>query len=73
MSSEQEKWIHVDDELPRSGEIVLACWPGVYGPRIVHFWKDDGDNHHFGWHTEPDGKGSQPATYWMRIPPLPKL
>ena len=52
------EWISVKQRLPRQGQSVIAKYEGVYGPRIVKFWKD-GVNTHFG--SPPE---SQPATHW---------
>lgn len=65
------EWIDIRitaPELPKIGERVLAIYKGVYGPRLVTFWRDGGNQPHFGHPDEPDGKGSQPATHWLRIP-----
>lgn len=59
-------WISIDDDHPEHGEKVIASYPGVYDYRLVTYWYDG--NHHFGTPNEPDGKGSQPALYWRRIP-----
>lgn len=55
------KWINVKTRLPRQNQRVVALYRGVYGPRIVTFWRD-GVNTHFG--TPPE---SQPATHWMPL------
>lgn len=64
-------WISVKEKLPRNGQRVIAIYSGVYIHRLVNFWKDCGDNPHFGYPDESDGKGSQPATHWMPLEKLP--
>lgn len=59
-------WIDVTVRTPEHREVVLAKYEGVYSGRIVTFWRDGGGNGHFGLPTEPDGKGSQPATHWAK-------
>jgi hypothetical protein len=56
------KWIACADALPEVGERVLAKYEGVYGPRVVTFWRDS-VNLHFGEPPE-----SQPATHWHPLP-----
>ena len=55
-------WISVDDRSPEDGQIVLACYVGVYNYSVVVFWKDSMRDHY----------GSQPATHWMPLPEPPK-
>lgn len=55
-------WVSVKTKLPRNRQRVLAKYVGVYGPRVVTFWRD-GVNTHFGEPPE-----SQPATHWAPIP-----
>lgn len=70
-ASKGEQWRPIGDELPKLGQRVIAMYKGVYGHRIVTFWRDAGGNAHFGLPDEPDGKGSQPATHWQPLPPPP--
>lgn len=66
------RWIETKAKLPKHGEWVLAVYRGVYQPRYVRFWRDGGKNPHFGGpNADSDGKGSQPATHWMRIAEVP--
>jgi hypothetical protein len=64
-------WIKVSEKLPLDSQRIIAIYRGVYHHRIVTFWKDDGGNPHFGHPSEPDKKGSQPATHWHPLPELP--
>jgi hypothetical protein len=70
--SEKTKWISVEKELPKSGSRVVAIYLGVYGPRMVTFWKGSRGDTHFGHPNEADGEGSQPATHWLKLPAQPK-
>lgn len=65
-------WIRVEDRLPRQYQEVLASYKGVYDYRIVIFWKEKDGTPHFGAPHSLDGRGSQPATHWCPLPPLPK-
>jgi hypothetical protein len=64
-------WVRVKDKLPMESERVIAIYRGVYHHRIVTFWRDAGGTPHFGHPSEPDGKGSQPATHWHPLPEMP--
>lgn len=64
-------WKSVKDSSPAESQRVIAIYRGVYHHRIVTFWRDGGGNHHYGHPSEPDGKGSQPATHWHPLPELP--
>lgn len=66
------QWVRVQDALPRESQRVVAIYAGVYGPRVVTFWRDTGGAAHFGLPNEPDGKGSQPTSHWLPLPKLPK-
>lgn len=70
-SSPPTGWISVKDRLPENGQRVLARYDGVYDYRIVEFWYNRPEDHHFGSPNEPDRKGSQPATHWHPLPPIP--
>ena len=61
------EWVSVDERLPENGQMVLACYVGVYNWRLVVYY-----NNHFGAPGEPDSKGSQPATHWMELPEPPQ-
>ena len=63
MQTETAEWNSVETSLPRDGQKVFARYEGVYDMRPVTFWRDT-SNGHFGLPTEPDGRGSQPATHW---------
>lgn len=56
-------WHKVEDKKPKQGEMVLARYDGVYGPRVVEYWFD-GVNHHFG---EYGPRVSRPITHWRPI------
>ena len=71
-TEERSNWISVRERLPKDGQRVISSYAGVYDYRIVTFWKDGGDNAHFGTSGDLDGKGSQPATHWMPLPESPK-
>ena len=62
-------WISIKDKKPENYTRVDAMYEGVYeGARIrrnILYW-EDGVNSHFGWFSEVDGKGSQPATHWRK-------
>lgn len=60
-------WRRATEASPAEGELVICCYVGVYGPRIVTYSRG-----HYGCADEPDGKGSQPATHWMPLPTVPK-
>jgi len=64
-------WHDCRTSQPMESQRVIAIYKGVYHHRIVTFWIDDGGNAHYGFPTEPDGKGSQPATHWHPLPELP--
>ncbi len=64
-------WMPCRHKLPKAGARVLAMFEGVYSRREVTVWYDAGNNVHFGLPSEPDGKGSQPATHWMPLPATP--
>ena len=72
LTEERNSWISVKERLPKDGQRVISSYAGVYDYRIVTFWKDGGDNAHFGTHNDLDGKGSQPATHWMALLEPPK-
>jgi hypothetical protein len=57
----KSKWISVKTRLPRQHQKVVAKYVGVYGPRVVTFWRD-AVNTHFG---EPPA--SELATHWMPL------
>jgi len=61
-------WSSVETKLPAHGQRVICKYQGVYDARIVTFWRDTGNNAHFGLPGESDGKGSQPASHWMPLP-----
>jgi hypothetical protein len=61
-------WKSVSKSHPADGQRVICKYAGVYDARIVTFWRDAGGNPHFGIPSEPDGKGSQPATHWTPLP-----
>ena len=67
-----QRWIPVSERLPDDGQIVLCRYAGVYENRVCGFWRDLGNVPHFGYPGEADGKGSQPATEWMPLPPPPE-
>lgn len=56
-------WISVAHNLPRNGQTVIAKYTGVWGPKIVTFWRD-AVNTHFGDRTT---LASQPATHWRKL------
>jgi len=58
------KWRDASKILPKNSQEVVAIYKGVYGPRVVTFWRD-GVNNHFGY------PASQPATHWIPIPNSP--
>jgi hypothetical protein len=64
-------WVCVKDKLPMESERVIAIYRGVYHHRLVIFWRDAGGTPHFGHPSDPDGKGSQPATHWHPLPEMP--
>jgi hypothetical protein len=64
-------WMRVEDALPMDSQRVIAIYRGVYHHRIVSFWRDRDGNPRFGHPSEPDRKGSQPATHWHPLPELP--
>jgi len=66
------RWIPVRERLPRDGQKVLCRYDGVYECRLCWFWIDSGGTHHFGYVSEDDGRGSQPATHWMPLPTPPE-
>jgi hypothetical protein len=74
-SDENDPWISVEDVLPHDNTRVITRYQGVYDNRGVYrnkgvlFWLDEGGNAHFGGFAEIDGRGSQPATHWMHLPP----
>ena len=67
-------WINIDKtgKHPKSGTMVIAIYKGVYDHRIVLAWHDAGGTMHYGSPGHPDGQGSQPATHWHPLPPLPR-
>ena len=69
---EQVRWIPVSERLPKNGGAVLCRYDNVYENRVATFWMDGGGSIHFGSQFDADGKGSQPATHWMPLPPLPQ-
>jgi len=66
-------WIRTTTKLPVHGEWVLAVYRGVYPPRYVRYSHDGVNTHFGGCGGDTDGKGSQPATHWMRIPDVPSV
>lgn len=60
-------WRNVKNQLPRTGQKVIARYEGVYEERLVTFWMDYELTPHFGRIDEPDNKGSQPATHWKPL------
>lgn len=69
--TDQQRWIPCTERLPEDGQRVICIYKGVYTERIVTFWEDIAGNPHFGTPSEPDKRGSQPATDWMPLPPSP--
>lgn len=65
----ETQWTSVKDKLPHHFQRVICKYEGVYDDRIVTFWneRDSNTGHHFGLHTERDGRGSQPATHWRPL------
>jgi len=61
-------WKSVSQSHPADMQRVICKYTGVYGARLVTFWRDNGGNPHFGLPNESDGKGSQPATHWTPLP-----